>query len=1620
MDIAERKEIEHELLASESKYRGLVEITDDWVWSVNHEGIHTFTNQAVQNLLGYKVDEVVGSSAFPLMHPDDEKRSKEMLEQCIAQKTGWQNIPIRWLHKDKSERYFESSASPILDVNGKVIGFSGIDRNITERKHAVAELIKREARSRRQREALAKLAIDESLLKTDLKEGFDKIAEILSTTIEVEFASIWLFSDDEKTLDCISLNKSGENIDTGGLKIVTESIPEYFHAIRTESRIFASDVQNDPRVAELLQKCLIPQGITSMLDAGILIKGKLAGVVCLEHTGKKRNWEADEEAFVSTVAAIVAQALINSERRKTKELLRESEQKFREVFNSTNEAIFIGEALSGLMIDCNQRAIEMYGFDNKEEILNGTIGDISANSEQYNQLMAKHKGRVTVEEGTQTFEWLAKKKNGELFWVEVSLKNTKIGGEKRVLAVVRDISQRKLAENELLESEKKFRHYFENSSIGKSITSPDGSIQVNQALCQMLGYSKEELESKKWQEVTYADDIGLTYQQIDLLRTKKEKNVRFEKRYLHKNGTIIFAEVNSFLQFDKEGVELNYFTNINNITVQKQALESLRVSDERNKLLSEVTLEGILIHRKGVAKDLNKSLAKIFGYEREELLNRNFFEFVHPDDIAIAQEHIVKDYAHPYEVRALKKDGQVFFIEIESKNFHYHDEEWRVTSIRDITERKQQQKEYKQLIDAMNDTAFVINFDGKFVHLNKAAVEVLGYSMDELLNMGVWDIDPHLGSGEIYGLINSIKTDIRQVFETEHQAKTGKIIPVEISSSLLNYQGKEAILSVARDITRRKQAEQEILQAKESAERSEEKFRNYIQSSPTSVFLTDKNGKYTFVNNSACKLLGYTIEEMLQFSITDITNASSNEDALKSFEELRKSGETHNVEKQLIRKDGRVIDVVLDGKKLSENENIAFVKDISDRKIAEKMLKDQNEEYAILNQQYVQINYQLTHTNAQLQLAKEISEENELKFRLMYENTSIGIAVISLEFKIHAANKAYCKMLGYTENELIGKSLQQITHPETVEENIRLQTELLHGLIPSFQLEKAFLHKAGHTVFGLLTATLIKNSKNEPLYFLGNVQDITEIKKATEQVRLSEEKFRKSFYTNPDAIIINRLDNGIGVMINKGFKQITGYTDEEIIGVDPSFINIWADRNDRKKLYELLLTQGYAENLEAKFIIKNGSIIHGLVSASMIDLEGVPHIISITRDITKLKQAEMELIKAKEKAEESDRLKSAFLANMSHEIRTPMNGILGFAELLKEPDLSGEDQHRFLGIIEKSGERMLNIINDLINISKIEAGQMDITLAETNINDQIEFIYTFFKPEVAKKGIALSYVCALPKKDSTIITDREKMYAILTNLVKNAIKYTNEGSIEFGYKTIETQGLASLQFYVKDTGIGIPKERQEAIFDRFVQADIEDRDAMQGAGLGLAITKAYVEMLGGKIWVESQEENLNEGLSGGSVFYFTIPLAPFKEQSEQKESEAVANESSDHPLYNLPKLKILIAEDDQISDEVLSFTLEDFSSQILHVTTGTEAVEACRQHPDIDLVLMDLKMPLMNGLEATRIIRTFNKKVIIIAQTAYALAGDREKALEAGCNDYLAKPIKKEVLMGLIKKHFKA
>jgi signal transduction histidine kinase/CheY-like chemotaxis protein len=462
-----------------------------------------------------------------------------------------------------------------------------------------------------------------------------------------------------------------------------------------------------------------------------------------------------------------------------------------------------------------------------------------------------------------------------------------------------------------------------------------------------------------------------------------------------------------------------------------------------------------------------------------------------------------------------------------------------------------------------------------------------------------------------------------------------------------------------------------------------------------------------------------------------------------------------------------------------------------------------------------------------------------------------------------------------------------------------------------------------------------------------------------------------------------------------------GYTKQEAVGMS------WIQQippEDRERLKEYnrrrLINSNDAPNkYDFIFYTKNGEIRNAFISVTMLSNN---KIIASFVDTTTNKQAEIALIKAKEQAEESNRLKSAFLVNMSHEIRTPMNGILGFAELLKEPNLKSDDRQDYFQTMQISGARMLNTINSIVDISKIESGLTTIDIKETNINEKCEFIYKFFKPETEKKGLQFLFKNGLPSKESIIYTDNEKVYGVLTNLIKNAIKFTYDGSIVFG---CEKKG-EYLEFYVKDTGIGIPQNQKEIIFERFRQGSESHNRGYEGSGLGLSISKSYVEMLGGEIWMESYE-------SKGSTFYFTIPYnAVVVEKAER-----INVVSAEHKEFKLRNLKLLIVEDDEISYSLLTKSLQRISKEVLHAVTGVEAVEICHNNPDIDLVLMDIRMPRMDGYEATRQIRQFNIDVIIIAQTAYGFSGDREKATEAGCNDYISKPINVTFLFELIKKH---
>lgn len=390
------------------------------------------------------------------------------------------------------------------------------------------------------------------------------------------------------------------------------------------------------------------------------------------------------------------------------------------------------------------------------------------------------------------------------------------------------------------------------------------------------------------------------------------------------------------------------------------------------------------------------------------------------------------------------------------------------------------------------------------------------------------------------------------------------------------------------------------------------------------------------------------------------------------------------------------------------------------------------------------------------------------------------------------------------------------------------------------------------------------------------------------------------------------------------------------------------------------------------------------------------------------------LLQSTEKAESINLMKASFLSNISHEIRTPMNGIIGFSQLLKEPRLTNKMQQQYIDLIKISGQRMLDILDDIISVSKIESGSLVADFKKININSLLKSIYIFFKIEGEKKGISFIIDTPIPEKDTIFISDGPKLYAVLRKLVQNAFKHTKTGEVKIGYHLIDDSLSPVLIFFVKDTGMGIPKSRHQSIFEHFAHENTPEKIGIQGAGLGLSISKAYVEFLEGKIWVESEPGK-------GATFYFTLP---YRTSSEKKKNQA------DHPYLKSNSetiegsakasldLNILIADDDFISRTLLAEIVKKHKKLIYQARNGMEAVQTIKSNPEIDLILMDIQMPVMDGIEAIIQIRQFNKDVIIIAQTASGLRRDKEKLLQVGCDAYMLKPIHKKKLVALMQKYF--
>ena len=621
---------------------------------------------------------------------------------------------------------------------------------------------------------------------------------------------------------------------------------------------------------------------------------------------------------------------------------------------------------------------------------------------------------------------------------------------------------------------------------------------------------------------------------------------------------------------------------------------------------------------------------------------------------------------------------------------------------------------------------------------------------------------------------------------------------------------------------------------------------------------------------------------------------------------------------------------------------------------------------------------------------------SEEKFRSITENSADAIFISNRNREFLFSNNAATVLLGYSSDEILEKKIEDLA-PDANHAKIMLalfNQLLLDGKVTG---EIYLLKKDGSSVPVDVNATIFPNNL---LY--GSCREITNRKKVETALLASEKKYRSIFENTQD--VFYQIDiNSIITEMSPSIKRISGYSREELIG-KPSTI-FYNNTSDRELLLNELKEKGEVWDHEILLKRKDNLLRYASINAHyMLDNENNPiGIEGSLRDIDDRKQSEIKLEEAKEKAEESDRLKTAFLSNISHEIRTPLNGILGFSDMLVRDNLDDNKREMFLDIIRKSGNQLLSIIDDIIDISKIETDQIRIEQKFFNLIEIMDYIYELFKQKNNQQNVKFEYVPGIESKTFFIESDQAKLLQIVSNLLNNSFKFTFKGFIRYGFTIKESE----IEFFVSDSGIGIAPENQTIIFDRFRQVEEGASRNYGGTGLGLSISKALVEKLGGIIWIESQ-------LNTGSTFYFTIPL----KVKDNLQNHSIETDSNSYQPKLNSNATILIVDDEESNYLYLKEIIDDLNIKNLKATNGLEAIEMVKKHPEIKLILMDIKMPILNGYKATTQIKELNPNIIIIAQTAYAQKGDKEKAINSGCDDYISKPIKEIIILDLIKKYF--
>ncbi len=1322
--------------------------------------------------------------------------------------------------------------------------------------------------------------------------------------------------------------------------------------------------------------------------------------------------------------------------------LQDVELNYQSIFNTSNDSIFIFDR-SGLILDANQRALHFYQY--RKEDLVGRPADAfcEQNGFPFERLLLLLDRTWKGED--PMFEWEGTSPRGIYICQEVILKKAMYLGREAIIYYGRDISERKRAQKTLEESESKFRILADHAPVLLRITNANNQFYYfSKQWLQFTGSTLKKEQEDGWLKSIHPEDRGPMEEELKSAFAKR-KNFEVNYRLHHRQGHYCWIHEIGTPYSDADGQFKGYITSAIDITERKAAEEArhqeaiLRDAEERfQKTLEQVNLVGFRIEKDETVSFCNDFLLKVTGWTREEVIGSNFFDlFVAPEEREIRRQEFYQalqnagffDYS---ERSLLGKDGQPRYIQFSSVVLS--STKGAITAItrigEDVTEKKKvnmalarTHAQLQDLFDNANDLIQIISLNGDLLFVNRAWKEKLGYDGDEIEKLNLRDIiHPDHTRSTLRKFRKILKGEKLFKFQTVFVSKDGKNIYLAGSVSCRYENGRPtAFRCILYDTTDRIRAEkaQNLYYSIASLTTKSDNLGTLYQNihKELSKVIEVKNFYITLYNSEKNYLyFPYYVDEDFDGEVRltqrrvgrGLTEYAMfyNKPLFLHEEQIIQLAAEHNLELY-----GAIPKVWL-GVPLKIENRITGI-------IAVKCYRSRTT-YSIRDLEL------LDFISGQIALAIE-RKQNEEK---LHKQTARLNAIF--ESGTHLMWSVNRKMLLTSFNQNYSESIEQQygIRPVTNVNMDRVRTEFMKD--PKFAdwepryasafmgrpqyFETLIMDQSGRKIWRevYLNPILSKDGSIEEVSAIAH--DITEKKQSEIALIESERKFRDIFESFQDIYYRSDLKGHI-IMISPSAYEMSGYQPSEIIGRRITELSKVGENG--QKVFKELLENGVVKNFEVPFRTKDGAEVQFILNIRLIYGDnGQPVAIEgVARDITGLKKSAEELLKAKEVAEKSLKVKERFLANMSHEIRTPMNGIIGMIDLISDTPLLPK-QKEYVSTIKKSSETLLHILNDILDLSKIEAGKMELHKAPMSLEVTIEKLYALFSQQAGAKRNQLVYDID-PEVPQFIIADETRLLQIFSNLTANAIKFTENGSITIHVSLAESRGkLKKIRVEVRDTGIGISEDNLALLFNSFTQVDSSSSKTYAGTGLGLSISKELSRLMNGDIGVWSRPEE-------GSTFWFTFeakettisPLQLHPEEGNFREGSHFGDLS---PF-------ILLTDDNPVNQKVASEILLKAGCRLELASNGFEAIERVRDtysdpgRQKYDLIFMDIQMPDMDGVSATRQIRELGLPHLppIIAMTAYSMREDRERFLNEGMDDYISKPIRAHLLIQKVKDCFR-